>query len=101
MTRGAQWGEAPHPPGSEMLIVSLYSTQGSSLANVTYNGQPWGRYTVEVRGHLVTETSVTIKPGETVRMVFTINEPAATGPVVLPVQPLAQPMAVRSEVPAC
>jgi hypothetical protein len=101
MTRGVQWGDAPHPPGSEMLIASLYSTQGSSLANVTYNGQPWGRYTAEVRGHLVTETSVTIKPGETVRMVFTVNEPAATGPVVLPVQPLPQPMAVRAEGPTC
>ncbi|HWC35173.1 MAG TPA: DUF4012 domain-containing protein [Mycobacteriales bacterium] len=101
MTRGVQWGDAPHPPGSEMLIVSLYSTQGSSLANVTYDGQPYGRYTTSVRGHPVTETSVTIRPGQTVRMVFTINEPGATGPIVTPVQPMAQPMIARAEVPAC
>ncbi|HVV76630.1 MAG TPA: DUF4012 domain-containing protein [Mycobacteriales bacterium] len=101
MTQGVQWGDEPHPPGSEYLIVSLYSTQGSSVSRVTLDGGPLGTYTARDRGHPVTETSVTIKPGHTVEMVFTVKEPAATGPVILPVQPLAQPMTLRDEAPAC
>ncbi|HVV75198.1 MAG TPA: DUF4012 domain-containing protein [Mycobacteriales bacterium] len=101
MTRGVQWGDAPHPPGSELLTVSFYATQGSTLANVTRDGQPYGRYTAIDRGHPITETSVTLPPGGSTQMVFTVNEPAATGPVVLPVQPLARPMAVRVDAPSC
>jgi hypothetical protein len=101
MTQGVQWGDAAHPPGSEYLIASLYSTHGSSVAGVTLDGQPLGTYAAQDRGHPITETIVTIKPGQTVTLVFSVNEPAATGPVELPVQPLPQPMSVRSDSPAC
>ncbi len=102
MTRGVQWGDEPHPPGSEYLIVSLYSTQGSSLAGSTLDGQPLGVYTAMDRGHPITETIVTIKPGQTMTIVFTVNEPAATGRVLIPVQPLASPpTSVRTAAPAC
>jgi hypothetical protein len=101
MTRGVQWGDAAHPPGTESYIVSLYSTQRSSVSGVTLDGQPLGTYTAEDRGHPITETLVTIRPGQTITMVFSVNEPAATGSVELPVQPLAQPMKVRVEAPSC
>ncbi|HVT66029.1 MAG TPA: DUF4012 domain-containing protein [Mycobacteriales bacterium] len=101
MTRGVQWGDQPHPPGSEMLIVSLYSTQGSTLGGVSLDGQPLGIYTAMDRGHPITESIVTIKPGQTMTLVYQFNEPAATGPVVLPVQPLAQPLDLGADGPAC
>lgn len=101
MTRGSQWGDAEHPPGSEYLIVSLYSTQGSSLAGATLDGEPLGIYTAMDRGHPVTESIVTIKPGQTMTIQFRLNEPAATSPVLIPVQPLSEPMTVQAESPAC
>jgi hypothetical protein len=101
MTKGVQWGDAPHPPGSEYLIVSLYSTQGATVSGVTLDGQPLGTYTASDRGHPITETIVTIKPGQTLTEVFTVNEPAASGPVRVPVQPLAQPMTLRVDSPTC
>lgn len=101
MTRGVQWGTAPHPPGSESYIVSLYSTNGSSVSGVTLDGQPLGTYTAEDRGHPITETLVTIRPSQSITMVFSVNEPAASGPVELPEQPLAQPVTIHEESPNC
>ncbi len=101
MTTGVQWGSDPHPPGSEFLIVSLYSTEGASVSGVTLDGKPIGTYSAVDRGHPITETILTILPGQTLTEQFTVHEPAATGPVVLPQQPLAQPMTVRDDSPAC
>lgn len=101
MTTGVQWGSEPHPPGSEFLIVSLYSTQGAVVSGATVDGKPVGTYTAVERGHPITETILTIKPGQTLTEEFTVDEPAATGPVVLPKQPLAQPMTVQDDSPTC
>jgi hypothetical protein len=101
MTRGVQWPDEPHPAGSEWLMVSLYSTQGSALAGATLDGNPLGIYTAEDRGHPLIQSLVTLQPGREATVVFSISEPPATGPVVVPVQPLAQPMPVRVQMPVC
>jgi hypothetical protein len=101
LTTGKQWGDAAHPAGSEYLIVSLYSTQGSAVTGVTLDGQPLGTYSATDRGHPITETLVTIKPGQTLTEIFHVDEPAASGPVELPVQPLAHPLVVTADGPSC
>jgi hypothetical protein len=99
MTEGVQWGDVAHPPGTESEIVNLYTTYGSSVTGVTLDGVPIGTYTASDRGHPLTETLVTLMPGQAVTMVFSVNEPAASGATQVALQPLAQPMTARVAAP--
>lgn len=100
VTRGRSWDE-PHPPGTDELLVSLYGTQGSYVTRAAVDGSTQFVTNGDERGHPVTSVLVTLLAGQSRTVTFDVHEPTATGPVVLPVQPLDQPMTVRATGASC
>lgn len=95
---------ARHPEqlwGYNVLIVSLYGTDRSSVSRVTLDGEvePFGRK--RERGHPVTMTRFEIAPGQTQTLVFSVNEPAASGPLVALRQPGVRPLNQTVSMPDC
>jgi hypothetical protein len=95
VTHGRSWDGVEHPPGTNELLVSLYGTQGSTVSGVTLDGRSQFIFNGEELGHPVTSLLVALFPGQTRTVSFEVAEPAATGPVLLPKQPLDQPMTVQ------
>jgi hypothetical protein len=90
-----------HQPGFSDLLVSVYSTQHSSVSGVTVDGRT-GFYDAErERGHPVAITAVGIPPGQSRTLVFRVREPAATGPVEAWRQPLVRPLRQTISAPQC
>lgn len=100
MTRGRGW-VGPHPAGTVMELVSLYGTAGSTVTGAKLDGHSEFIANGDERSHPVSSMLVTLMPGQTGTVVFDIHEPAATGPAIVPVQPLDQPMTVRAVGSSC
>jgi hypothetical protein len=100
MTRGKGW-IGPHPAGTVMELVSLYGTAGSTVVGAKLDGHGEFIANGNERGHPVSSLLVTLTPGQTRTVVFNVDEPSATGPAILPAQPLDQPMTVRAAGPSC
>jgi hypothetical protein len=100
VTQGLSW-TGPHTAGTDSLLVSLYGTEDSEPQDATIDGRVAYVDSGDERGHPVTMTPVSIPPGATRVVVFTVDEPAATGPVVVLRQPLVTPPTVVLHAPTC
>ena len=89
------------PVGLNQDQVSLYLTHGADLSGVTVDGKRAFMQTDQERGHPIISLNVRLKPGQSRTLVYTVQEPRATGPVIVPVQPLARPMHVEVRSPSC
>lgn len=89
------------PIGTNLDDVSLYLTRGADLDSVTLDGKPQYMDSELERGHHVISFTVQLLPGQSRTIVYRVSEPEATGPVLIPVQPLARPMTVAVRSPAC
>jgi hypothetical protein len=100
VTDGLSW-TGPHVPGADRLVVGLYGTHGSEQDTATIDGKPVYVATGEERGHPVITTLITIAPGQTRTVVFSVVEPQATGPVLALRQPLANEPTMKVDAPSC
>ena len=89
------------PDGLNQDQVSLYLTHGADLSGVTVDGKRQFMQTDQERGHPIISFNVRLEPGQSKTLVYKVEEPAATGPVVVPVQPLVRPMHVDVRSPSC
>ncbi len=90
------------PNGTNIAIVQIDGTAGATLNSVSVNGESNFFSSGSELGHPASFTQVTIPPGETVTVDFQFTEPtSATGPAVVPVQPLVDQPVVKVEVPEC
>jgi len=94
-------GEPGQPPGSQRLLVSLYATHGAELAAVTVDGVSAGAANESERGHPVYTLAVDIRAHRTKTVVYSLDVPAVTGAVLLPVQPLIRAMKVHASNTSC
>lgn len=101
VTGGSGMRSRHEPPGTNQLLVSLYGTEHSYVTGATLDGRPQFIMSGQERGHPVSSALVTLGPGQTRELVFQVHEPVATGPVLIPVQPLDRPMAVTAVGPRC
>lgn len=83
------------------LIVSLFSTSHSTVTRTTVNGHQGFVSSGSENGHPMTLTSVSIPPGKTATLVFTVREPAATGATLAVPQPAVNPVSMSIHAPAC
>lgn len=100
VTDGLAW-TGPHVPGTDGVIVGLYGTSGSLPQQASVDGKPAYVASGDERGHPVTTTQVLIPPGQTTTVVFTVDEPAATGPAMVLRQPLANEPTITVDAPTC
>jgi len=89
------------PLGSNVELLSLYVTHGASVQRIRVDGKQVFLQEGSERGHPVVTTSLHLGPGQSRTVTYTVREPAASGAVVVPVQPLARPMAVHVHAPYC
>jgi hypothetical protein len=92
----------PKLKGGTILLVSLYGTQGSTASGVTIDGQTRAFHTFTERGHPVTVAArFFILRGQSRTVVFSVQEPAATGPIVALRQPGVRPLIQTIRAPSC
>ncbi|MEO6881541.1 MAG: DUF4012 domain-containing protein, partial [Mycobacteriaceae bacterium] len=91
----------PGPPGTNASLVSLYATRGAQLEGVAVDGRPAGARVGGERGHPVFSLEVSLAPGATSTVTWTLREPAVAGTARVPVQPLAAAATVTDSVPPC
>ena len=89
------------PVGLNQDQVSLYLTHGADLNRVTVDGKRQFMQTDQERGHSIISFNVRLEPGQSKTLVYKVAEPRATGPVIVPVQPLVRPMRVDVRSPSC
>lgn len=94
-------GPARGPLGQNYDLVSLYVTHGADVTSVRVDGRKAFIVQDSERGHPVISLPVKMPPGATRTITYRVREPAATGPVVVPVQPLVRPMNVTIRGPQC
>lgn len=90
------------PYATNESIVYLYATVGSNITGVTVNG--YSTLTIQSgteKGHPVRGVYVTIRPGESQTVVWTVEEPTAAGVPTLPVQPLTRDAQTTMQLAAC
>jgi hypothetical protein len=89
--------------GATQLVVSLYGTRGSVPLGVTVNGRSKPFRVKHERHHTVTIAPTVFVPGggKTQKIVFTVHEPAATGPLMTLNQPGVQPAVQKIVAPPC
>ena len=88
-------------PGTNRDLVSLYLTHGAELRTLSLDGHRAFLTQDSERGHPVVSLNVTFAPGQTRTLVYKVREPAATGPVVVPVQPLVRGLLAKVDAPRC
>jgi Protein of unknown function (DUF4012) len=95
--------EDGHPKlrGYNKLVVSLYSTEHSSVTHVTRDGTPAPLRFAHERGHPVTITHIFFGPGQTRTLVFYLHEPPATAPMIVVRQPGVRPLSQTISEPSC
>jgi Protein of unknown function (DUF4012) len=95
--------EDGHPKlrGYNRLIISLYGTDHSSVSHLTVNGKAYPFSVQSERGHPVTVTAFTFGPGQTETLVYSVKEPAATGPMIALRQPGVRPLQQTVSMPNC
>jgi hypothetical protein len=89
------------PFGSNDELLSLYVTSGATVEAVQVDGKRVFLDEGTERGHPVVTTSLHLPRGQGRTVTYTVREPAASGRVVVPVQPLPRPMAVKVDAPSC
>ncbi|MEU5844165.1 DUF4012 domain-containing protein [Rhodococcus sp. NPDC047139] len=89
------------PVGTNLTDVGLLATQGAKLRKVTVNGTTAFGYTGIERSHPMFNVQAPIPRGETVEVVYELEEPAAAGTARVPVQPLMDRPTVTADVPIC
>lgn len=89
------------PRGTNLTDVGLLATQGSTLKRVTVDGRPNFAYTNEERGHPLFNVQAPIPQGETIEIVFELEEPSTAGNPLIPVQPLVDTPSVINSAPVC
>ena len=88
--------------GTNIAVVQIDGTAGATLNSVLVDGQSNFFSSGTELGHPVSFSQVMIPPGKTVTVEFQFTEPtSATGPAVVPVQPLVDDPVVRVDVPEC
>jgi hypothetical protein len=83
------------------LLVSLYSTAHSTVTNATLDGKTAFIDAESERGHPVAITEVPLKAGQTRTLIFHVDEPPATGPLLTLEQPLVRPLKMAVDAPNC
>jgi Protein of unknown function (DUF4012) len=92
----------PSKRGSTIYVVSLYGTDGSTVSGLTLDGTSESFRTETERGHPVAQvTPVSLAAGQTRTLVFTVKEPAATGPLIALRQPGVNPLTQTISMPNC
>jgi hypothetical protein len=81
--------------------VSLFATAGAHLTSATLDDKPIGVTSDRERGHPVFTADVELPPRRPVTLAYQLDEPARTGPVIVPVQPLVLPMVVHVSAADC
>jgi hypothetical protein len=81
--------------------VALYGTDHSSVTHATLAGKVAFLSVQSERGHPVTVTDVTLRPGQTRTLTFYVHEPKATGPLLALRQPLIRPLTQTISEPRC
>lgn len=89
------------PLGTNLTDVGLLATPGSALKKLTVDEKPSFGYTNQERGHPLFNVQTPIPSGETVEIVFELEEPVAEGTVRVPIQPLVDEPSVRTDVTNC
>lgn len=91
----------PGELGRTRLIVSLYGSAHSAVRSVTLDGTHAFFSAAHERGHPVTQTFVTIPPGESRTIVYSVHEPATAEPLLALRQPLVRPLRQTIIAPDC
>ncbi|WP_129975853.1 DUF4012 domain-containing protein [Rhodococcus sp. Q1] len=89
------------PIGTNLTDVGLLATQGAKLKKVTVNGTTAFGFTGMERGHPLFNIQAPVPQGETVEIVYELEEPVAEGTVRVPIQPLIDAPTIKADVPAC
>lgn len=99
VTKGILTGDPP--PGTNRLVVSYYSTKGATVDRVDIDGNRAYVSAGLERGHDIVDTEITFAPGASHTIKYTVTEPAADGPLRIPIQPLVRPMQLKVDAPSC
>jgi hypothetical protein len=90
------------PNGTNIAVVQIDGTAGATLNAVLVDGQSNFFSSGTELGHPASFTQLMIPPGESLTVEFQFTEPtSATGPAVVPVQPLVDDPVVQVDVPEC
>ncbi len=84
----------PRHFGTNRLTVYYYASAGAKLTSITNGGTTVQPYVGSERGHPVVKVSLTIPEGATRTLELHLSEPSGTGPPVVRVPPMINPMAV-------
>ncbi|GLW96949.1 DUF4012 domain-containing protein [Microtetraspora sp. NBRC 16547] len=84
-----------HAPGSNLLWVSLYATQGARLSGVRLDGHKTAVIIEAEQSHPVYSTLLEFAPRQSRTLEFTLLEPVSAQPPAAPVQPLVRPQHTR------
>ena len=87
-------------PGDNRLLVSAYTSTGSSLATVTVDGAPVRYWAAPELGHPVYTVDLELPRGATRVVRYRYSEPA-NGPVATLRQPLVRPLRETETEPSC
>ena len=91
----------PGPVGSDALIVAVYGTDGAGLRDATLDGAPTTLSVDSERGHPVFSTVIEMAAGQTRVLRLDLDEPDASGPAVVPEQPLVEPQLTQVALRSC
>ena len=80
--------------GTNRLAVYYFASAGAKLTSMTNGGTSVTPYVGAERGHPVVKISLTIPVGETRTLELHFTEPSGTGPPIVRIPPLINPMSV-------
>ncbi len=89
------------PFGTNLVDLGLLATQGSKIEKVTIDGTSAISFVNYERGHPLYSVQLPVPPGETVEIVYELEEPSVPGEARVPIQPLIDTPAISIEVPDC
>lgn len=89
------------PFGTNLTDLTLLSTEGSRLKKVTVDGRPLFAFVSSERGHPMFSVQIPIPQGQSIEVIFELDEPAVSGEPQVPIQPLRDTPTVLTDVPFC
>jgi len=89
------------PFGTNLIDLSLLSTQGAKMEKITVDGRPHFGFVAKELGHPLHSVQFAVPQGDTVEVVFEMTEPTVPGAARVPIQPLIDAPKVDVNVPEC